>query len=613
MAGDNLKEFIFSEDKKQMNWLREDYPYAQVRCPEEFSCTVRHTREGDELTTTILIVNNSRHSYFTNIGTISITFPVPDRYDATDICLDYRCHTHIFCGENTSYIMCLRMGGDAPHLGMVLTEGSLSGYSVERDLTKMSNDRGCFLLHPSPKEFAPGEAMKITWKLFPHQGKEDFYRKLQEYPSMIRVQAEKYVLFPGERTTIQISPAFSAKEVRINGEILQGAEEGTYTYVFHAEHTGEHRFEVEADGRKTYCRLFVQEPLEQLAEERCRFIAEKQQYHGVIEELKGAYLIYDNEEEHLIYTPENDFNAGRERTGMGVLMARFLRQNGTAGRERLEESLKTYRAYYLRELVAEDTGLVCNDTGRDNSYFRLYNYPWAATFFLECYRLWQEEKDLETAQKIIYKFYEQGGCRFYPIEMPIASICAALSCAGREAELEELKKVFKKHADNLMVTGKNYPASEVNYEQSIIAPAADVILQTYEITGEVKYLKGAEEQIAVLDLFNGEQPDYHLHEVAIRHWDGYWFGKRRLYGDTFPHYWSAETGRVFRRYARLTGEKRYEEKAEHSLRGVLSMFAVDGRASCAYLFPYSVNGQRGEFADPYANDQDWGLCSNLEE
>ena len=34
--------------------------------------------------------------------------------------------------------MCLRMGGDAPHLGRVLTEGSLSGYSVEFRIVERS-------------------------------------------------------------------------------------------------------------------------------------------------------------------------------------------------------------------------------------------------------------------------------------------------------------------------------------------------------------------------------------------------------------------------------------------------------------------------------------------
>ena len=612
MADNTLKEFIFSEDPKQMNWLRSDYPYAQVRCPDEFSWMVRNVREGDVLTTTILIVNDSAHSYFTNTGTIGITFPMPDKYDATDVCLDYRCHTHIFCGENTSYVMCLRMGGDAPHLGMVLTEGSLSAYSVERDITKTSNDRGCFLLHPSPKEFAPGESMTITWKLFPHQGKEDFYRKLQKYSSVISVQSEKYVLFTGEKTVLTIKSAFLAETVKINGNVIQKEEDGTYRYLFVAEKTGEFRFTVEADQVKTVCRLFVQESLEQLAEKRCRFIAEHQQYEGKIKELQGAYLAYDNEEQHLVYTPENDFNAGRERTGMGVLLAKYLMQKKMEGKEELEKSLIKYREYYLREIVDQDTGLVCNDTGRDNSYFRLYNYPWAATFFVECYKLWKKTEDLEIAKKIIFKFYELGGFRFYPIELPITELYTEVKGAGQTENLEELKKVFKKHADKIMQNGKHYPAHEVNFEQSIIAPAADVLLQVYEITGEEKYLEGAKQQIAILDLFNGEQPDYHLHEVAIRHWDGYWFGKIRMYGDTFPHYWSAETGRVFKRYADLTGDEKYWKKAEASIRGVLPMFSGDGTATCAYLFPYSVNGKRGEFADPYANDQDWGLGANIE-
>ena len=37
------------------------------------------------------------------------------------------------------------------------------------------------------------------------------------------------------------------------------------------------------------------------------------------------------------------------------------------------------------------------------------------------------------------------------------------------------------------------------------------------------------------------------------------------------------------------------------------MVFPDGSASCAYLYPYQVNGVRAEFYDPYANDQDWGL------
>lgn len=608
----NVKEIVFSKDPKQMNWLREDFPYAEVKCPPEFSAEVQNEKDGDVLTTKIVVSYNGAHPYFTNAGSIGVSFPLQDRYTDSVTCRDYRCHAHVFCGENTSYIMALRMGGAAPHLGMVLTKGSLSAYSIERDLKLQSNDRGCFWLHPSAQEFAPGDTMKLEWKVFPHRGREDFREKLRAFPRVILVDAEQYVIYPGETSKVTIEPTFPAEKVTINGASLEKTENSVYEYLFENEKTGEYVLSICADEVKTTCRLLVQERPETLAAKRCAFIVDHQQYHGKIKELQGAYLPYDNEEKILVCTSENDFNAGRERTGMGVLIARALQQNLLKDREKAEQSLREYHAFYLRELVNASTGLVCNCSGKDNSYFRLYNYPWAVTFFLECWKLWGEKEDLKTAVHITEKFYEQDGFRFYPIEMPIVMLCQELEKAGEQEDLKTVRDLFRRHADQLIEIGTAYPASEVNYEQSIVQPAAEVILQVYEVTGEEKYLRGAEQQIAVLELFDGQQPDYHLHETAIRHWDGYWFGKRRVFGDTFPHYWSAENGRTFQRYARLTGNEEYNIRGEHSLRGVLSMFFEDGTATCAYVYPYSVNGQKTDFADPYANDQDWGLCMNLE-
>ena len=608
----NVKEIVFSKDPKQMNWLREEFPYAEVKCPPEFSAEVQNEKDGDVLTTKIVVSYNGAHPYFTNAGSIAISFPLQDRYADSVTCRDYRCHAHVFCGENTSYIMALRMGGAAPHLGMVLTKGSLSAYSMERDPKLQSNDRGCFWLHPSAQEFAPGDIMTLEWKVFPHQGREEFREKLKAVSQVILVDAEQYVIYPGETSKVTIEPTFPAEKVTINGASLEKTENSVYEYLFENEKTGEYVLSICADAVKTSCRLLVQERPEELAAKRCAFIVDHQQYHGKIKELQGAYLPYDNEEKILVCTSENDFNAGRERTGMGVLIARALQQNLLKDREKAEQSLREYHAFYLRELVNASTGLVCNCSGKDNSYFRLYNYPWAVTFFLECWKLWGEKEDLKTAVHITEKFYEQDGFRFYPIEMPIVMLCHELEKAGEQKDLKTVRDLFRCHADQLIEIGTAYPASEVNYEQSIVQPAAEVILQVYEVTGEEKYLRGAEQQIAVLELFDGQQPDYHLHETAIRHWDGYWFGKRRVFGDTFPHYWSAENGRTFKRYARLTGNEEYNIRGEHSLRGVLSMFFEDGTATCAYLYPYSVNGQKTDFADPYANDQDWGLCMNLE-
>ena len=205
------------------------------------------------------------------------------------------------------------------------------------------------------------------------------------------------------------------------------------------------------------------------------------------------------------------------------------------------------------------------------------------------------------------KYYSKGGHTFYAIELPVLAISRALRAAGMEEELLKLTEMFKKHADYITEIGTAYPPSEVNYEQSIVAPAANILLQVHILTGDEVYRKAGESQLKVLELFNGLAPDFHLYETAIRHWDGYWFGKRKLYGDTFPHYWSGLTGNVYALHSRITGSGEYKKKAMDSVKGVFPLLFPDGSASCACLFPHSVNGIRADFYDPYANDQDWGL------
>lgn len=615
-----MEHLIFQNDKYEMDWLRQDFPYAKVTGPEEFSYQVNTVRNGDVVRTEICIRNQGTKPYFTNDRDIRISFPVPDQYEDSRTCLTRRCRAHIFCGRDISWVCALRMGGEAPHLGMVVTEGSLAGYSIQRNLLRQSNDRGCFYLHPEGMEFMPGETKRISWVIFPHNGKEDFFQKAGIYnKKFVDVRADRYVLYPGELCTLSILPVFQAKEVSVDGTVLKSQENGTrtdrYTYTFKAEQAGEKRIEICVDGIKTFCRIFVQENVQTLARKRCEFIAGHQQYEkrGILD---GAYLIYDNEEKRMIYTPENDFNGGRERMGMGVLIARFLQQKRPGEFPDLEKSLEKYMDYVKRELVDTKTGKVCNDAGRDDSYHRLYNLPWAATLFLEVYRLWKREQDLHTAYEIVRYFYMDGGTKFYPIQQPILLLVSEVNkVLGKKIFWKEayqiLMDLFRKHADQLCECGINYPGSEVNYEQSIVAPAADVLLSVYILTGEKKYLEEGTRQIKILELFNGMQPDYHMNEVAIRHWDGYWFGKERYFGDTFPHYWSATTGVAFKLYGLIQHDEQWIKRGEAAIRGVLPMFFTDGSASCAYVYPMSVNDRKAGFFDPYANDQDWGLYYNL--
>jgi len=131
------------------------------------------------------------------------------------------------------------------------------------------------------------------------------------------------------------------------------------------------------------------------------------------------------------------------------------------------------------------------------------------------------------------------------------------------------------------------------------------------LTEEPAYLHAARVQLPCLEAFNGRQPDHRLHDIAIRHWDDYWFGRRRVYGDTQPHYWSTITALAFDLYAEATRDQSYARRARGILLGNLSSFGADGRASCAYLNPLTVNGRPGKFLDPWANDQDWALVNWL--
>lgn len=610
-----IKELIFSDDRYKMNWLREDFAYGEVLAIPQLEVHAEHRREGGLWKSTFVIKNVTPHPVFTSLTSIGIRLPLQDQYESSQICLTQRCHTHIFCGGDVSYVYALRMGGEAPHFGMVLTKGSLGGYSVERNLESSSNDRGCFLLHPSPMELAPGEEKELSWTMFSHAGEEDFYRKAGELTRFVKVTADNYVLFPQEDCTLTIEPSYEAKEVTVNGKAVKKGADGAFVYrfVYGAEEAaGDREFLICADGVRTKCRILLQEAPDKLAKRRCRFIVQNQQYHRADGEktgLDGAYLVYDNEEKHLYYSRENDYNGGRERVGMGLLITAQLRRLRAEGKrdEELEKSMAQYRDYVLRELVDTETGDVFDDFWKMPGYERLYNAPWYAEICTEWYGLYGEKQYLTYACRIVRRFYEKGGFVHYSLELPILALCRELEAAGMADELAEMKELFCRHGDSILEIGTNYPPFEVKYEQSIVAPAANILLQLFFLTGEQKYLEGAELHLSVLELFNGHQPDYHQHETAIRHWDGFWFGKRKCFGDTFPHYWSAETGQCFALYVAATGQKEYAKRAKDSLRSVLSMIFPDGTASCACVFPVTVNGKKPDGWDVYANDQDWAM------
>ena len=197
------------------------------------------------------------------------------------------------------------------------------------------------------------------------------------------------------------------------------------------------------------------------------------------------------------------------------------------------------------------------------------------------------------------------------IGMPILESLALLQKFSLKTEYDEVLALYQKHGDVLLEISTNFPRSEVNYEQSIVGPSVQILAEVYLATGDRKYLEGLRPLLLCLEAFNGQQPDYHLNDIAIRHWDDYWFGKCQLYGDTLPHHWSTITAICFDDIARATSDKRYFERAKRILANNLCLFHGDGSASCASGFPLTINDKPGRFLDPLANDQDWALVYYL--
>ena len=106
-----------------------------------------------------------------------------------------------------------------------------------------------------------------------------------------------------------------------------------------------------------------------------------------------------------------------------------------------------------------------------------------------------------------------------------------------------MKSIFK-----IVLFSIYYPHKEVNYEQSIVGLSVLFLLELYTVTKEKKYLEEAKLQMHSLEAFSGKQPDVHLNEIAILHWDAYWFGKRSSWGEKMPQYGSAITALAFKQY-----------------------------------------------------------------
>ena len=549
---------------------------------------------------------------FIEHGNLGIKVPFNDVYTYADDCMTSRCNTHLWCGGNVTYVNALKMGESDINLGLVLTKGNIVTYSVDEC---ESNRRGIFILDSAHVELAPGDEYTIEWEIFRHTGKEDFYKKLRTYPNFIEITAPHYTVFINESIEFSVNVPSGVKAVTIltDGEEVAYTRNGDLLSVsFIPKHIGEYRFTVKADELETYAEFNVSQTFEKLIESRVNFIVDKQQVNNPKSRLDGAYVIYDTEEEYKIFNHTlTCHNACMERLGIALFVARYL--ESYPDNDKIRRSYLRFVDFFMREVFDAETGTVYGSVGKPKEHVRLYNAPWAATLLTDTYLITNDKKYLLYIPKLLKRYYyDYNGLKFYPNGFLIHKIVTAFDKAELYEEKEFVLECFKNHVENMIKKGISYPKHEVNYEQTIVSPAASFISEMGMVTGDERYTAEAKRHIELLERFNGTQPSFHLYETPIRYWDAFWGGKTRLYGDTFPQYWSCLTARSYKNYYLISKEEKYLKAAEECARNFLCLFRADGSASCAYVYPYRTNGKRAEVYDGWANDQDYALYFAME-
>lgn len=654
-----VSSLVLNRDPAKMNWVEgffhwgkpalsrfgahetanwggaKDFEFTGMQCDgntsrahyrkETLELEVTRTLKAGRLTERYTYRNTGYYDLFFQRGDLGIYTTFNDSYPASDICLTRRCDAHIWCGGAHSYIHAKKMGPFPMEMALILTRGELDSYSVERLEEEASNDRGDFILHPAPCHLRHGEKLVIEWELaaFPAGS---FREALLSTPGGLHIGFDQETVFLGEKFTLTLETHCLPDDLAVTcrgRDVPWRLQDGRLTAEYAPDEPGEYRFDFRLGERRLFVRGYCSLPFETLLERRVRFLLRHQFRRDPSSPLHGAFLIYDNEEHSQYYDYVwRDHNTSGERGNMGLLICRWAQMHPEDREAR--EAVDLYEQYILRETYETDTGIVHGDVGKHSCRVRLYNTAMLINLWIELYRLKGNPVYLEWIARSIRLFYSAGGTSFYPNGTLFSDAIVLIRQAGLTDVADELTALVRKHVEKMMDIGMCYPPHETHFEQTIATPAVAIPAAFCDLTGPApEILRHCAGQIDVLERFSGDQPDYRLNEIPIRHWDEFWFGKRHLFGDTFPHYLSALTARAFMLYSRISNLSLYREKAKKCLRNCLCLFFADGSASCAYLYPLSVTmrkkdgtvytpARRGEFFDPYANDQDGMLYLTLQ-
>lgn len=584
----------------QIAW-RTDGVTARHRPLSGLELEIRRQVTGDRYAETYTWTNTGDEPL--RITGLGVNTPVRDVYDSAAGALARSCHAHVFTGGSWSWVLAEPMAGTPPLLGAIVRTGELWAYSVEsRNSRTWSDIRGHLAVHPtdharSPESFggqpvlglAPGQEQVFAWELGWYEDREAFLAATDA---------------PAELPSLTASVGVTLDVRLAEGTVLASVPGKGLTSSVH----GVHHLDLERDGRRSRTAVAFLAPVRELVEARTARILREHRPHERPEPDRYAFVPVDTRTG--LRQSDNgwqDWTDGAERIGMAVLLQQ-ARLQGWGDAHAIDEALKGF-ARFARERLVDPDGSV-----RRGSMFtepvRLYNTPWLAHFFHDQFVLYADPADLDLAARLAEASYTLGARDHLLIGQPeaLAAVISTLEGQGNTARAKRLRESLTEHALGFAHRGTALPGHEVSYEQSMVAPLVSLLATAYQMAPDDRLLTALAPAVRWLHVFGGPQPHVRLRDIAIRHWDGYWFGMERLWGDTFPHYWSVLTAIALRQLPESLRDEDTERTADAIFAANLVDFTPDGLATCAFMMPSCVDGRPAHRPDPLANDQDWALA-----
>ncbi|WP_146197443.1 hypothetical protein [Promicromonospora sp. AC04] len=588
--------------------LDEDRSTATFTLGDHLALTITRTIEDGALTESYAVSNASDAPI--SITSMGISCPFQDTYSSARESLQRSVHAHVWTGGTDSWIVAQPMSGIGPVLAVDVVDGRLSSYSIEsRNANSSSNVRGHIVVHPTDaarNERAFGGQQPIV---LPATATYTLTWRVRFVADMAAFESDR----TGSFGTLPLHTAVGDELVLPHGGAIATADRPEAvttatdsqgrTVVTSAIHQV---CEIDVSGARTA--VLFREPLSSLVRKRVRFILTHQLARERPAPDSAAMVPYDTST-GLTWAASgwSDWNDGAERLAMPTL----LQQAALLGWTPLADVKAPLHAWaeFARARLVSDDGTVRWGSASLEPCPRLYNFPWMAHFFADQYRLFGDSADLELATRIIRRGIALGADEHLSIGH--AEACATLieihRSLGQDETVSELEQHIVRSAEHFASLGPDLPAHEVNYEQSIVAPLISLLGIASGIIGDDRFLPHLTTTLEWLRAFAGPQPHIRLRHVPLRHWDGYWFGVNRLWGDTMPHHWSVLSAVAMLMLPPELRTERLWQEAEQICIANLTLFRDDGAATCAFVMPGTVDGRPGYTADPLANDQDWAL------